>query len=134
MRPKAGVQYNSRLSRLAATARICMKKKVFIRTFGCQMNEYDSDKMADVLSAAEGMEKTDKVEEADVILFNTCSVRERAQEKVFHDLGRVRELKKEKPDLAWAAVWRPRKARRFCRGRRMSTSCLARRLCIACPS
>ena len=99
MRPKAGVQYNSRLSRLAATARICMKKKVFIRTFGCQMNEYDSDKMADVLSAAEGMEKTDKVEEADVILFNTCSVRERAQEKVFHDLGRVRELKKEKPDL-----------------------------------
>jgi len=76
-----------------------MKKKVFIRTFGCQMNEYDSDKMADVLSAAEGMEKTDDPEEADLILFNTCSVREKAQEKVFHDLGRVRHLKQQKPDL-----------------------------------
>ncbi len=64
-------------------------KKVFIRTFGCQMNEYDSDKMADVLAAAEGFEKTDNVEEADLILFNTCSVREKAQEKVFADLGRA---------------------------------------------
>src|SRR5882672_10119864 len=62
-------------------------KKVFIRTFGCQMNEYDSDKMADVLAAAEGYEKTDTPEEADLILFNTCSVREKAQEKVFADLG-----------------------------------------------
>ena len=74
-------------------------KKVYIRTFGCQMNEYDSDKMADVLAAAEGMEKTDRPEDADVILFNTCSVREKAQEKVFHDLGRVKQLKKEKPGL-----------------------------------
>ena len=76
-----------------------MKKKVFIRTFGCQMNEYDSDKMADVLAAAEDMEKTEVLEDADLILFNTCSVRERAQEKVFHDLGRVRHLKQQKPDL-----------------------------------
>ena len=76
-----------------------MPKKVFIRTFGCQMNEYDSDKMADVLAAAEGMEKTDSPEDADVILFNTCSVREKAQEKVFTDLGRVRHLKRRKPDL-----------------------------------
>lgn len=76
-----------------------MPKKLFIRTFGCQMNEYDSDKMADVLHAAEGVVKTDNPEEADIILFNTCSVREKAQEKVFHDLGRVRHLKQLKPDL-----------------------------------
>ena len=74
-------------------------KKVFIRTFGCQMNEYDSDKMADVLNAFEGFEKTQNPEEADVILFNTCSVREKAQEKVFSDLGRIRTLKQSKPDL-----------------------------------
>ncbi len=76
-----------------------MPKKLFIRTFGCQMNEYDSDKMADVLNASEGVVKTDNVEEADIILFNTCSVREKAQEKVFHDLGRVRHLKQKNPDL-----------------------------------
>jgi tRNA-2-methylthio-N6-dimethylallyladenosine synthase len=68
-------------------------KKVFIRTFGCQMNEYDSDKMADVLAAAEGFEQTADPAQADLILFNTCSVREKAQEKVFADLGRVRPLK-----------------------------------------
>ncbi len=76
-----------------------MPKKLFIRTFGCQMNEYDSDKMADVLNASEAIVKTDNPEEADIILFNTCSVREKAQEKVFHDLGRVRHLKKLNPDL-----------------------------------
>ncbi len=70
-----------------------MSRKVFIKTFGCQMNEYDSDKMADVLGQAQGYEKTDNVEEADLILFNTCSVREKAQEKVFSDLGRVKHLK-----------------------------------------
>jgi tRNA-2-methylthio-N6-dimethylallyladenosine synthase len=70
-----------------------MSKKVYIRTFGCQMNEYDSDKMADVLAAAEGYEKTEDPEQADLILFNTCSVREKAQEKVFSDLGRVKHLK-----------------------------------------
>jgi tRNA-2-methylthio-N6-dimethylallyladenosine synthase len=70
-----------------------VSKKVFIKTFGCQMNEYDSDKMADVMKAAEGYEPTQDVEEADLILFNTCSVRERAQEKVFSDLGRVKHLK-----------------------------------------
>ena len=68
-------------------------KKVYIRTFGCQMNEYDSDKMADVLNAAQGYEPTQNVDEADLILFNTCSVREKAQEKVFSDLGRVKHLK-----------------------------------------
>jgi tRNA-2-methylthio-N6-dimethylallyladenosine synthase len=72
-----------------------MSKKVFIKTFGCQMNEYDSDKMADVLNAAQGYEPTQDPEEADLILFNTCSVREKAQEKVFSDLGRVQHLKKK---------------------------------------
>ncbi|OOG37336.1 tRNA (N6-isopentenyl adenosine(37)-C2)-methylthiotransferase MiaB [Polaromonas sp. A23] len=72
-----------------------MSKKVFIKTFGCQMNEYDSDKMSDVLHAAEGYESTSNVDEADLILFNTCSVREKAQEKVFSDLGRVKHLKKK---------------------------------------
>ncbi|MEI8028571.1 MAG: tRNA (N6-isopentenyl adenosine(37)-C2)-methylthiotransferase MiaB [Comamonadaceae bacterium] len=72
-----------------------MSKKVFIKTFGCQMNEYDSGKMADILNAAQGYQPTDNVEEADLILFNTCSVREKAQEKVFSDLGRVRLLRKK---------------------------------------
>ncbi|MEG0445397.1 MAG: tRNA (N6-isopentenyl adenosine(37)-C2)-methylthiotransferase MiaB [Comamonas sp.] len=72
-----------------------MSKKVFIKTFGCQMNEYDSDKMADVLGAAQGYEPTQDVEEADLILFNTCSVREKAQEKVFSDLGRIKHLKEK---------------------------------------
>ncbi|MDO9012140.1 MAG: tRNA (N6-isopentenyl adenosine(37)-C2)-methylthiotransferase MiaB [Gallionella sp.] len=76
-----------------------MLKKLYIKTYGCQMNEYDSDKMADVLRACEGMEQTDKIDEADVILFNTCSIREKAEEKVFSDLGRVRPLKLAKPDL-----------------------------------
>jgi len=70
-----------------------MSKKVFIKTFGCQMNEYDSDKMADLLHAAQGYEPTTDAEQADLILFNTCSVREKAQEKVFSDLGRVKHLK-----------------------------------------
>jgi len=76
-----------------------MADKLFIRTFGCQMNEYDSDKMADVLIAATGAVRTDTPEDADIILFNTCSVREKAQEKVFHDLGRVRPLKLKNPNL-----------------------------------
>lgn len=73
--------------------------KVYIKTFGCQMNEYDSGKMADVLHAGEGLTPTDDPAAADVILFNTCSVREKAQERVFHDLGRVRELKRHNPGL-----------------------------------
>ena len=71
------------------------RKKVFIKTFGCQMNEYDSAKMADVLGAAEGYEPSDDPEQADLILFNTCSVREKAQEKVFSDLGRIKHLKQK---------------------------------------
>lgn len=74
-------------------------RKLFIRTFGCQMNEYDSDKMADVLHDDQGVELTQNPEEADIILFNTCSVREKAQEKVFSDLGRVQHLKQSNPNL-----------------------------------
>jgi len=73
--------------------------KVYIKTFGCQMNEYDSDKMADVLRASHGLQATDNPADADVILFNTCSVREKAQEKVFHDLGRVKQFKHENPQV-----------------------------------
>jgi len=73
--------------------------KYYIKTFGCQMNEYDSSKMADVLNAAHGMVAAATPEDADVILFNTCSVREKAQEKVFHDLGRVRHLKEQRAGL-----------------------------------
>ncbi len=73
--------------------------KVYIKTFGCQMNEYDSDKIADVLLESQGLELTQNPEEADVILFNTCSVREKAQEKVFSDLGRIRHLKEANPKV-----------------------------------
>ncbi len=76
-----------------------MPRKVFIKTFGCQMNEYDSARMADVLTAVEAYQITDDPGQADVILFNTCSVREKAQEKVFTDLGMVRHLKEKKPEL-----------------------------------
>jgi tRNA-2-methylthio-N6-dimethylallyladenosine synthase len=74
-------------------------KKLYIKTFGCQMNEYDSGKMADLLHANEGMVRTNTPEDADVVLLNTCSIREKAEDKVFSDLGRLRELKKTKPNL-----------------------------------
>jgi len=76
-----------------------MTKKLFIRTHGCQMNEYDSEKMADVLAQSHDLELTDNEKEADVLLLNTCSIREKAQERVFHQLGRWRPLKEKKPDL-----------------------------------
>jgi len=74
-------------------------KKVFVQTHGCQMNEYDSARMADLLGASHGMVPTDKAEEADVLLLNTCSIREKAQEKVFHQLGRWKPLKQANPNL-----------------------------------
>ncbi len=76
-----------------------MAKKLLIKTWGCQMNEYDSSKMADLLNAANGYELTEDPEEADVLLLNTCSIREKAQEKVFHQLGRWKALKDKKPEL-----------------------------------
>ena len=74
-------------------------KKIFVKTFGCQMNEYDSEKIVDLMRDHEGYERTNIPDDADLILFNTCSVREKAQEKVFSDLGRVRRLKEENPNL-----------------------------------
>ncbi|MBV8801495.1 MAG: tRNA (N6-isopentenyl adenosine(37)-C2)-methylthiotransferase MiaB [Gammaproteobacteria bacterium] len=74
-------------------------KKLHIQTHGCQMNEYDSSKMADVLYASHGLEKTNNPEEADVLLMNTCSIREKAQEKVFSELGRFRDLKEKNPNI-----------------------------------
>ena len=74
-------------------------KKLFLRTFGCQMNEYDSDRIADLMRASEGLESAERPEDADLIVFNTCSVREKAQEKVFADLGRVKHLKQANPGL-----------------------------------
>jgi len=76
-----------------------MSKKVFIKTFGCAMNEYDSTKMADILNASHGLEFTQDESSADVLLLNTCSVREKAQEKVFSQLGRWRKLKAKQPDI-----------------------------------
>ena len=76
-----------------------MAKKLFIKTHGCQMNEYDSSRMADLLGESHALELTDNPEEADVLLLNTCSIREKAQEKVFHQLGRWRKLKEQRPDL-----------------------------------
>lgn len=76
-----------------------MHKKIYVKTYGCQMNEYDSDKMLDVLRACGDMVQTDNPEEADIMLFNTCSIREKAEEKVFSDLGRARALKQANPNL-----------------------------------
>ena len=74
-------------------------KKLFVETHGCQMNEYDSARMADLLGESHGLEPTDSADDADILLLNTCSIREKAQEKVFHQLGRWKRLKKKKPDL-----------------------------------
>jgi tRNA-2-methylthio-N6-dimethylallyladenosine synthase len=76
-----------------------MGKKLYIKTMGCQMNEYDSDKMADVLRASHGYELTDDAAQADLLLVNTCSIREKAQEKVFSELGRWRPLKATRPGV-----------------------------------
>jgi len=73
--------------------------KVYVRTFGCQMNEYDSEKISDVLRAEQGWQSTQQPEEADLIVFNTCSIRDKAQHKMHSDLGRLRELKQANPDL-----------------------------------
>ena len=76
-----------------------MAKKLFVKTHGCQLNEYDSARMLDVLKDVQGYEMTSAEEEADVLLLNTCSIREKPQEKVFHQLGRWQKLKRSRPDL-----------------------------------
>ena len=73
--------------------------KLRIRTFGCQMNEYDSNKMSDVLKASHDLDLTEDISEADVLLINTCSIREKAEDKLFHQLGRWRKLKEKNPNL-----------------------------------
>ena len=111
-----------------------MTKKLYIRTFGCQMNEYDSAKMADVLVASDDAILTERPEDADIILFNTCSVREKAQERVFHDLGRVRALKADRPGLVIGVggCVASQRARRSSSARPTWTSCSGRRRCIGC--
>ena len=84
---------------LIASTATAKPKKVFIKTQGCQMNEYDSSRIQDLLGVSHGMIPTDDPNEADVLLLNTCSIREKAQEKVFHQLGRWRKLKAKNPDL-----------------------------------
>src|SRR5690554_6011184 len=74
-------------------------KKLYIKTHGCQMNEYDSQRMADILGDSDQMVLTDNAEEADVVILNTCSIREKAQEKVFHQLGRWKRLKDKNPNV-----------------------------------
>src|SRR5574340_117336 len=96
--PRAGCRV-APVSPAAPRRANAVTRKLYIRTFGCQMNEYDSDRMADVLAASDGLAPTSRPDEADVILFNTCSVREKAQERVFHDLGRVRALKDARPGI-----------------------------------
>lgn len=111
-----------------------MTKKLHIKTWGCQMNEYDSSKMADLLDATHGYQLTDVAEEADVLLLNTCSIREKAQEKVFHQLGRWKLLKRKIPisSSVSVAVSHLRKAIIFASAPTTSILFLGRRLCIAC--
>jgi hypothetical protein len=111
-----------------------MSPKVFIKTFGCQMNEYDSDKMADVLGQAQGYEKTSNIDEADLIVFNTCSVRERAQEKVFSDLVEYGTSKPRASRSPSAVAWPAKKATPSLPARLLSTWCLGRKLCTACQN
>src|SRR3954468_22048864 len=109
--------------------------KVYLRTFGCQMNEYDSEKISDVLRLSEGMEPAERPEDADLIVFNTCSVREKAQEKVFADLGRVKHLKRQKPGLMIAVGGCvARQAELSSIAPPTWTSCSGRRRCTGCRS
>ena len=110
------------------------QKKVYIRTFGCQMNEYDSDKMSDVMKAAEGYTPTDDPEEADLILFNTCSVREKAQEKVFSDLGRVKHLKKKGVLIGVGGCVASQEGEEIIKRAPFVDVVFGRKPCTACPS
>ena len=112
-----------------------MAKKLFVKTHGCQMNEYDSARMYDVLRETQGYERAETEAEADVLLLNTCSIREKAQEKVFHQLGRWQKLKTERPDLVigvGGGVWQAKKVTPLCAARRWSTWCLGRKRFIGC--
>ena len=109
-----------------------MTQKLHIKTWGCRMNEYDSSKMADLLLNTHGLELTDIPEEADVLLLNTCSIREKAQEKVFHQLGRWKELKtKSKLSNWWGWLWFHKKVNIFVIVHLMWILYLVRKLYIA---
>ncbi len=111
-----------------------MTKKLHIKTWGCQMNEYDSSKMADLLDATHGYQLTDVAEEADVLLLNTCSIREKAQEKVFHQLGRWKLLKEKNPDLiiGVGGCVASQEGGTFASAPTMSILFLGRKRCTAC--
>ena len=95
-------EYLSEQPRQGGSGRAKVAKKLYIKTQGCQMNEYDSSRMADLMRSRHGYELVDNPAAADVLLLNTCSIREKAQEKVFHQLGRWKSLKAENPDLVIA--------------------------------
>ena len=112
-----------------------MARKLFIKTFGCQMNEYDSARMADVLAVSHGLESTDDPAQADVLLLNTCSIREKAQEKVFTQLGFWRALKQARPGVVigvGGCVASRRRARPSSGAPHTWTWCSGRRRCTAC--
>jgi tRNA A37 methylthiotransferase MiaB len=110
-----------------------MAGRYYIKTFGCQMNEYDSARMADVLRSNVDLLPTDDPELADVLLMNTCSVREKAQEKVFSCWAVARARRRPASSSGSAAASRVRRARASLHARRSWTSCSVRRPCIACP-
>jgi tRNA-2-methylthio-N6-dimethylallyladenosine synthase len=111
------------------------KGKLFIKTHGCQMNEYDSSKMADVLAAEHGLELTEDEGEADVILINTCSIREKAQEKVFSQLGRWKQLKNGKPVIIGVGgCVASQEGEAILKRAPYVDVCSARRPCTACRS
>jgi tRNA-2-methylthio-N6-dimethylallyladenosine synthase len=109
--------------------------RVYLKTHGCQMNQYDSARMADVLREAGGYEQVDRPEDADLLLLNTCSIREKAQEKVFSQLGAWRALKTARPDviIGVGGCVASQEGKASPSGRRSSTWCSDRRRCTACP-
>ena len=111
-----------------------MTRKLYIRTFGCQMNEYDSARTADLLAASHGLERTARAEDADVLLVNTCSVREKAAEKVFSELGRWRAWKEARPELVIGVggCVASQEGSRSASVPRTSTWCTDPRPCTAC--
>ncbi len=111
-----------------------MSGKLYIKTHGCQMNEYDSTKIADVLLASHRLEITDDPQQADVLLMNTCSIREKAQERCFQSWGAGRNSRMHihSWSLASAVVWQARRVRQSARGRRLSISCSVHKPCTAC--
>src|SRR5690625_6577633 len=98
--PSGGILGPSQRNPCAVTGFMSERtRKLYIKTHGCQMNEYDSARIRDLLATTHGLEPTENPEDADVLLLNTCAIRESAQEKVFHQLGRWRRLKERNPDL-----------------------------------